>query len=54
MGGITVLVTGATGTVGTYATYFLAHQGKVDHIYLLSRDAQKMATTLYNARIIAL
>jgi malate/lactate dehydrogenase len=49
-----VVLTGATGTVGTYAALFLARLGVVDVLYLGSRERAKLGTVLHNARVCAL
>jgi hypothetical protein len=54
MSATSVLLTGPTGEVGTYAAYFLARCGIVDQLHLLARNERKVATILHNARVIAM
>ncbi len=49
-----VILTGATGRVGTYAALFLVRLGVADVLYLGSRDPAKLGTVLHNARVCAL
>lgn len=49
-----VVLTGATGRVGTYAAFFLARLGVADVLYLGSREPAKIGTVLHNARVCAL
>lgn len=49
-----VIITGATGKVGTYIALFLARLGVADAIYVGSRDQGKLGTALHNARVCAL
>ena len=50
----TVLITGCTGAVGTYATYFMARQGWAKRLVLVSHSPKKVATVMHNARVLAL
>ncbi len=54
MSEISVLITGSTGAVGTYAAYFMARQGLANKLYLCSRDVQRVSTVVHNARVIAI
>lgn len=49
-----VILTGATGRVGTYTALFLARLGMTDALYLASRNPGKIGTVLHNARVAAL
>lgn len=49
-----VILTGATGKVGTHIALFLARLGMADVLYLGSRDPAKLGTVLHNARVCAL
>jgi malate/lactate dehydrogenase len=49
-----VVLTGATGQVGSYLALFLARLGVADTLYLASRRAETAATILHNARSCAL
>lgn len=49
-----VVLTGATGTVGTYLALFLARLGVAEVLYLASRSTAAAATVLHNARTCAL
>jgi malate/lactate dehydrogenase len=49
-----VVLTGATGRVGTYSALFLARLGLADVLYLASRDTQRLGTVLHNTRVCAL
>ena len=52
--GSSVVLTGATGKVGTYLALFLARLGVADVLYLCSRSAEAVATVLHNTRTCAL
>ncbi len=49
-----VIITGATGTVGTYIALFFARLGVAGVMYVGSRDQGKLGTALHNARVCAL
>ncbi len=49
-----VVLTGATGKVGTYLALFLARLGVAEILYLASRSAAAAATVLHNTRTCAL
>ncbi|MCR4426540.1 MAG: hypothetical protein NUW23_10190 [Firmicutes bacterium] len=49
-----VIVTGATGQVGTYISLFLARLGVADFIYLVCRDPRRASTVLFNTKTNAL
>ena len=49
-----VILTGATGKVGTYLALFLARLGVADVLYLASRSTAAAATVLHNTRTCAL
>jgi hypothetical protein len=46
-----VVITGATGQVGTYVSLFLARTGVAETIYLASRGRDALTTVLHNAQI---
>ncbi len=46
-----VIITGSTGTVGTYASLFMARLGIADHLYVASHNPQKAADVFYNSQV---
>jgi len=46
-----IIITGSTGTVGTYASLFMARLGAADHLYIASRTPEKAATVFYNSQV---
>lgn len=46
-----IIITGATGEVGTYASLFMARLGAADHLYIASRNPHKAANVFYNSQV---
>ncbi len=46
-----VVITGATGQVGTYIALFLARLGVADTLYLVCRGSRRASTVLYNTQV---
>jgi saccharopine dehydrogenase-like NADP-dependent oxidoreductase len=49
-----IIITGSTGTVGTYASLFMGRLGAADHLYIASRTPEKAANVFYNSQVNAL
>jgi len=49
-----VLITGSTGTVGTFLTLFFAHLGITNSLYIVSSDQKKILTLLHNTEVVSI
>lgn len=45
-----IMITGATGEVGSYAALFTARLGLADTIYVVARNKANLSTISYNAQ----